>query len=232
MNSLRRCRLVLVLGWCVLLAGGCRPKYPFDPSGKAPLSRLELHTSMIEVVSGAGQLWLGGSRFLDVSAYAVDEDGAYADVTTQVALTSSDTAVARPSARGYSFDPGAVVSPRTVTLGASYGQLTASYTLRVNRGDRPTPYLIPADVIWIGRSFASTRVFLISAPFRPPSVLTASEVTWASSNPHVIVAHGGDVTVVGPGVADITVSGSGLSNVYRVSVGPFSSDGIIPSPPR
>lgn len=194
----------------VLLSVGCSAEYPASPTSGATVSS-------IAIFYNSAHQWVNPGNTVSMSAYALNTDGVYENVTTRASWFSADTSVAtvtNGTARG--------VSGGSAEIVASYQGFTSTARVVV---------LVPNSVRypWLdirsysppetGRSTSPTVGYFTAANAAQQNV--QGEAVLASSDPNVIKIEGGRVIGVGPGTAAITATYRGLTATSYLSVQPI-----------
>jgi hypothetical protein len=190
-----------------LLLAACEASYPTTPTAPVPLA-LQLHFAQ---PLGDASI-RGGYSF---KAYVIRSDGAWEEVTNQVAWSSPNPAVFRSAGSGQFIAD---------NLGASgviaqYQGLFASVAIVVVDPARlPTPRLsVTAVAPQTGATLQSVSALV---PITGSSRDVTGEATWTSSDPLVATVATGRVTARGPGTTRITVTHQGMTASYVFSVRP------------
>jgi hypothetical protein len=194
------------------LAVACNASYTPPPAAPSTTVAVmvQYRGAVLEPVAGTG---------VSLRAYAVDGDGAYTDVTSAATWTSSNSLILR-AATGGSYG---AVGAGTADAIAIYRGVSGSVTIPVK--DQRTaafPNLqlaLPIDALSVGDSL-DQRVFFSLGPGGQIDVSTAAALS--SSDPQVVALAANRLTAVSPGNTQITVSYSGLTTWYRLSVAPRS----------
>jgi hypothetical protein len=213
-----RARLYASAVGLAFLLAGCHASYPSAPSNPTIVA-LQVHypraLGPVSVISGFGLL-----------AYTLNSDGAYEDVTTKAAWSSSDPSVISRGAVVPTFGPMPFVAigPGSADITAQYLGFSTSVPMVTFRADRPAfPSLTissPGDPRTVGTSAPSVARVQRSAT---DSQDVTTVATWSSSDPHAVsVAADGSVRAIAPGTAQITASYNGLTAWYGLSVAPAS----------
>jgi hypothetical protein len=206
--SARLLYVCLVMASAILT--GCTASYPTKPT-KAPAVALQVHYNAATGFSTVGTSY-------SFSAYTLDRDGAYQNVTTLVAWSSSNSDVLQPTASWFFR----AVAPGAAQVTARYGELESSVWMVVIHPElRAFPFVAvtTADPQVIGRQARSTATLRQSAT---ASQVVTEAATWLSSDPTVATVDRGLITAVGAGTTQITVSYDDLSAWYWLSVRPRS----------
>jgi hypothetical protein len=196
--------------FAVLLSLSCSAEYPVSPTSVPTVASLTIFYN-------SAHQWVNPGNSVSMSAYALNTDGVYENVTTRAAWFSTDSSVAtvtNGTARG--------VSGGSADIVASYQGSTSTARVVV---------LVPNSVRypWLdirsysppetGRSTSPTVGYFTSANAAQQNV--QSEAVLASSDPNVIKIDGGRVIGVGPGTAAITATYRGLTATSYLSVQPI-----------
>jgi hypothetical protein len=211
-SSVRERALVWLLP--IVVAGtSCSASYPTAPTQPASLIGLRLQYTSATADLGIGSL-------ASLRAFTVDADGAYEDVTSRTAWTSSDPLVLRASVIASStlfFGAG----PGTADVIGGFRGFTDSIRLVVRRPNQlPFPYLefsTLGDPRTIG---AGSQGRLMLRESQAASQTVTDLATWTSSASDIATVDRGLVTGVAPGTVEITASYNGLSRRYGLSIEP------------
>lgn len=214
----RTCVTVAVTGLLAVMTTACDASYPTVPSTPAPLVALTvLHPSALRDPRV-------GTTF-SYSAFTLDADGVYTDVTAGALWTSGDPMVVRSSPDR---------SPTLMAVGAgstqvfaTYAGLTGAVSAYVVPDTLGYPHLdlSPVPLSEVGSwNRVSARVF--DAPGVSRDITTFAQ--WSSSDPRVatvgpessVVFPGFRVTAVAIGNARITANYGGVTGSFSVSVLP------------
>lgn len=203
------CRVAAVVA--SLGAAACAASYPTQPANAVAVAAVKVRYAF-PIVNTA----VGGS--ISLTAYAVDGDGVYSDVTSRATWSSSNPSVLRM------FNSGAsAVGPGTATVTATYQGFNDSITVPV----RPTPastvqQLVPTlnfsiSMMEVGQT-GDLRASITQ------SFLTVQDVTdsatWRSSDPGVASVDAKKLTAVTPGNVELVVTYNNFSTWMRLSVSP------------
>lgn len=213
-------RIHTITGLLALLVAGCNASYPFQPSHPVPTT-LQIHYQ-----TPMGPALVGQS--FAFTAYIVNSDGGFQDVTAKATWLSLNTNVVRLTASPSGFT---AIAPGVADLSATYEGV----------GD-----ILPVTVIEADRQFPILAITLVSSGFGPPTAprvvgqmapvsatlrITAtqsqnvtSQAMWSSSDPGVVtVTPGGSSAIlraVGAGTAVITATFDGFTASYGISIQP------------
>ena len=196
----------------LILLAGCNAKYPSQPSVPAP-STLQVHYP-----TAMGAPLVGASFFF--TAYIINSDGAYEDVTSRATWLSSNPVVVRMTSSPSGFT---AVAPGLADLSASYQGLTSSVSVAVLEVDRQFPALAvtAGNPRVIGQTATTTASLRTSAT---QSQNVTSQAAWSSSDERVVTVtpagQAASVKGVGVGTAQITAVFNGLSASYGLSIQP------------
>ncbi len=154
-----------------------------------------------------------------MSAYLVDSDEAYTNVTSLAEWRLSDPPLAILQANGStrSLSP---LTAGTVRVLATYGGLVAEVSVAVAPSPSITPrFTLQVEPLTLGRN-SRIGVFY-NLPVLPFSrINVTNDAVWSSSEPSVMTVERGNVTVGQIGTSHITVSYAGESTTRQCSVLP------------
>jgi hypothetical protein len=212
----QRCLIVATLLTLTLGAtAACNASYPTAP--EPTLAALAIHVD--------SPVWdLLPNNTARFPAYAIDSDGVYADVTSQVWWSTSDAGVlstlpvqnGRASVRGVAAGDADVV--------ATYGGRTDSVTLRVHAFPRSVPRLELGSGGGFELAINPNRATTLNVSVRhytsnaSQSVTSAATIT--TSDPNVAIVEGGTIRAVAPGTFRILASYNGMTATALASVAP------------
>ncbi len=191
---------------------GCRASYPLQPSATV-LSALQ-----VQYRTAMGPTLVGSS--FAFSAYTINSDGVYEDVTSKATWASSNSAVVALTGPPSGFS---AFAPGLADVSATYQGMVSTLPLTIIEADRQFPVLTitGGDPHVIGRTDPATAL-LRTTPTLAQYV--SGSATWTSSDTRVvtITPSNGVVVVkaVGAGTVRITAVFKGLSASYGLSVQP------------
>ena len=191
-----------------LSSAACRATYPDAPSTSPTLAALQIHYGFPMTSVRPGSV-------VSLSAYTVDTEGVYENVSAAATWLSSDPTVVQA---GVPFIR--AVQPGVADLVVSYRGFSTATPVIVRTSPPPFPYLdiVPPAMHRIGVEAQAVATFNEAAGNSRNVTDTA---TWASSDPRVVTVTRGRVTAVGPGTAAITAAFNGVPSVYYVSIPPL-----------
>jgi hypothetical protein len=195
-----------------LVAASCSASYPAAPDP----TWIALQVFYVQPMSYAAV----GSTY-SFSAYAIRSDGAYEDVTSAAAWTSTDWRVLCPLTTAGSF---AAAAAGQADVAVRWDSMVGILSIPVNQTDRLT---YPRLSITGGSGLtvsAKTHVILrlMYSAALWDSVTVTDLATWTSANPAVVKVEGGLVTGVHAGTTQISATYNGLTVEYGLSVHPIS----------
>lgn len=206
MNASLRIALVLIV--CIA-ATSCTASYPTQPT---PARLVTIFISQ----GVRGRVPINTTAFY--SAFTVDADGVFENVSGAATFESSDSSIARLNGRtGFT---GVAVGVATITV--RYSGLTASAPIVVAD---PRIVIFPRLSITLTGPSAiggrgQTSAGLQRSASSPNEDVTQA-VTWNSENPQVAtIDHNGIITGTGIGTTMITATYQGLSDWYWLSIVP------------
>jgi hypothetical protein len=196
-----------VLG-AALIATSCQASYPTQPTQAVPVA-LRVHYLTATGVEPVGT----GRGF---SAYLLNSDGAYENVTDRATWSSSDPTVLQRDAHSFFR----AVATGAAEIVARYTGLQSSvWVVVVQPESQAYPHLAiaPGDPHTLGQRAQAVATLRVSSS---ESLIVTDAATWSSTDTRVITVDRGAVTGVGPGTAQILVSYGGLSTWYGLSIQP------------
>jgi len=202
----------LLFGSTLVVVSACHAVAPVAP---APVS-----AGIVILHSGATHL--SYDPHFSLSAFLVDTDGLYTDVTAKVQWTVSDSSILRdnsgaPGVSGTGH-PFLVLAPGAVNVLASYQGLAAVIPIAaVQYSSFSGP--VNFDLFSLNSVIRIQRTYQLSAYSLQGSNVSAA-ASWASSDPSVATVDHGLVTGVRVGTTTVTATLGGGSDSITFSVYP------------
>jgi Bacterial Ig-like domain (group 2) len=206
----------LALLACVVVLSSCAG---YDHQNAPELARIDVSTSSATIAVGATQQFAATGHF---------NDGSTQDITTSVAWTSQNTAVATINAAGLVSAKSAGSSAIT----AASGGLTSSMSLTVVAATLKSLVVTPANPAVIKNA---TQQFTATGTFSDGSTQNlTSSVVWSSATPSVAtIASTGLATAISAGSSIIQAASGSITGTTSLTVtsATLSSIAVTPANP-
>jgi hypothetical protein len=218
--SLLRAALVTVL--YVAATTSCTASYPTEPTKARPVALYLAYAAPKGRAAQGSNSVINGYSF---TAYTLDADGVYENVSNRATWSSSDEGIVRPlttasSSLTKSF---LAVSPGSASVIARFQGLEATAPMLIVESAliSTRPYI---ELLWSGQNavgtLSSARVLFRSSTGANQDV--TGFASWTSSNPEVATVDRGTIRAVSSGTTIITANIEGLVDWFWFSVVPKS----------